>query len=341
MAITAQHVASEMTYPCIVATLAGTVIMGFWLHGFGTIYVVFGPQDANRVLGLDLPASRLDSNWGLGMPFIPLGLIASRTNTPNLDQMLGILSAGYFYSFRDVIATWPPSPATTLAALGCVLPSYKIFHRRYLIPLREQWLKEIKPRASENRGADGENHDAQNAHMGIELQIEVQEEEVEEDVAGDQQRPEEQQEQPPADATAQLEEILERARDGEQHPPVAEAPPPPQQRREHLFDIDLEAFGQRVVGALLFPTVAAATGQALKMVLPRTWTTPPVRGLDRYSAGFMQSQFGRTIVGGCLFVVLKDALQMYATYHLAMSHKQRKVVNYDEIPARLRKRLKE
>lgn len=345
MVTTAQHVASEMTYPCVVATLAGSVIMAFWLHGLGTIYVVFGPRDANRVLGLDWPSSKLDSNWGLGMPFIPLALITSRTDTPNLDQIFWILSAGYFYSFRDSIATWPPSPSTTLAALGCILPSYQLLHRRYLTPLREKWLKEIKPRSGENSEADNEvrdDPDAQDAqggmHVGIQLQIET-EDEVEEGVDGDEQQPEEQRAQPPADAAAQVEEVLGQAGEGEQQPPAAEGPVGPQQRREHLFDIDLQAFGQKVVGALLFPTVAAAMGQALQMLLPRKWTTPPIRGLDRYPPGFLQSQFGRTVVGGCLFVVLKDALQMYASYHLAVSHRQRRVMNYDEIPAHLRKRL--
>lgn len=346
--ITAQHVAAEMTYPCVVATLAGTVIMACWLHGFGTIYIVFGPREANRVLGLDWPGSRLDNTWGLGMPFIPLALIASRTNTPSLDQMLGILSAGYFYTVRDSIGSWPPSPSTTVAALGCVLPSYRLLYRRYLKPLQERWLKEIKPRAGEDQEAGNEDGGDQGAQIpqqgmqvGFELQIEM-EDDLQEDINGDHQPPpgqQDHQEQPAADIAAPVEDILGQAGEGEREPLNAEAPAAPVQQRERLFDINLQESCQKVVGALLFPSVAAAMGQALKMLLPRTWTTPPVRGLDKYPAGFLQSQFGRTVVGGCLFVAVKDALQLYATYHLAMSHKHRKVMNYDEIPARIRKRL--
>ena len=343
LVMAAQNSALKLTFPCVVASLAGTLITGLWLHGFSTIYIVFGHDDANRLLGLDLLASRLDNSWGFGMPLIPLGLIASRSNGPNVEHMLAILPASYFYVCRDVITTWPPSPASTLAALGWLQVAYKRLYRTYLTPLEQKWLKELKPRAGENRTGENredeaEHHEEENGmQLGFELQIEV-EEEVEQGIAGNEQQPQERPDQPLAEGAAQA-EAAGHAEGGGQQPPAAGAPAPPQDRWEHFLDINIVGAVQKAMGALLFPSIAAAMGQGLKMVLPRTWTTPPIRGLDKYPAGFLQSRFGRTILGGCLFVVLKDALQFYSIYQLATSHKHRRILNYDEIPQRIRKRL--
>ena len=344
LVIAAQNSALKLTFPCVVASLAGTIVAGLWLHGFSTIYIVFGHEDANRLLGLDVLSSKLDNNWGFGMPLIPLGLIASRTSGPNTEHMLALLPASYFYVCRDGLASWPPSSATALAVLGWVQLAYKQLYRRYLTPLEQKWLKELKPRAGENRTEENREGDVEHREegdgmqLGFELQIEVQEEEVEEGVADNEQH---HPEQPPGDAAAQVDEVAGHVDAGEQQPPAAGAPAPPQDRWEHFLDINIIGVVQKAMGALLFPSIAATMGQGLKMVLPRTWTTPPIRGLDKYPAGFLQSRFGRTIIGGCLFVVLKDALQFYSVYQLATSHKHRRVLDYDEIPQRIRKRLNE
>ena len=71
-------------------------------------------------------------------------------------------------------------------------------------------------------------------------------------------------------------------------------------------------------------------GEILKVSLPLSWTKAPGRW-SRRSEGILQSRIGRTIIGGCMFVVLKDALFLYSKYSMAQNHKKRKVLNYGEV----------
>ena len=349
---------AQLTLPFVVVTLAGTVITGFWLHGFSTVYLVFGPGEADHLLGLDLPGRGMHQSWGLSLPVIPLALIASRTHYRLVDQLFGSVPLGYFYWKSQTTvydSLWPPTPATTLAALAWTRLAYNLLYNRYLTPLEMEWLKQVKPRANEEGEAPVENRQGNGMQLELGLQIEI-DEEIQEELGGDQQeqqeeqqqqeQPQPQQERPAADAAAQLEEILNAGPNGPQqqgaHPPQ----PRPGQRAEEII-IDLEALGKKAIGALLFPTISVAMGALLKMGLPCTWTTPPSRWSvlssqwERYPRGLLQSRFGRTIVGGCLFVVLKDALQLYSKYQNAMSHKQRRIANYDEIPKEMKERLKD
>ena len=344
----AQAFAVKLTLPFVVASVAGTVVTGLWLHGFCTVFITFGSRDANRLLGLDVPMTKLDSTWSLGMPLIPLSLIAMRINSRNVDHTLAILPAAYFYASRDAVLTWPPSPATALAAFGWAQLAYRHLYRRYLSPLEQKWMKELRPRAFETQEA-GENGEAEHEHravgpgmeVGFEVHFEVEEEVLPEDAVAEDLQPQEQPQAPPANDTQQAEPVAENGAEDQRPPPAAAPPAPAQERWEHMLDINVFAVVQRAMGALLFPTIAAAVGQGLKTILPRTWTTPPIRGLDKYPPGFLQSRFGRTIVGGCLFVVLKDTLQFYSTYQLATSQKHRSVLNYDEIPKRQRRKAKD
>lgn len=83
------------------------------------------------------------------------------------------------------------------------------------------------------------------------------------------------------------------------------------------------------MGALFFPTVAAFMGDILKHALPAHWVG---RGLGlRYagrSPGLLKEKWGRTIVGGCLFVVLKDVVTLYCKWKKARDFGKRKVMNY-------------
>lgn len=346
-----QLCADQMTVPFLVIGVGGTVITGLWLHGLSTVFLVFGTEEANRLLDLDIAGTGMNDWWGLGMPLIPIGLVLSRTNSWIYEHILACLPLWYFSSHSAAIGTWPPSPAMTMATLVCVRRGYNQLYSRYFTPLEQKWLKEIKPRASEG-GEGGENNRAEEEHhhemqLGFELQIEVEEEIIDDEQQHqDQQQPQEQQqqreqqhEQLPADAVAQLEEILGQVGDGVPQPAAQVAPAP--QDRADVREIDVIKYLENATGALLLPMISFGMGSILKLCLPHTWITPPIRGLDKYPAGILQSRFGRTVVGGCLFVALKDALLLYAKYSLAMSHKQRKVANYDEVPERWRRKSRD
>jgi len=67
-------------------------------------------------------------------------------------------------------------------------------------------------------------------------------------------------------------------------------------------------------------------GGLLKYLLPKSWTSSV---MDRGRLGLLQTRWGRSVVGGCMFVLLKDALVLYCRWKLAQTHRRRKVLNYD------------
>ena len=108
------------------------------------------------------------------------------------------------------------------------------------------------------------------------------------------------------------------------------------------------AIAETVLGALLFPTLAGLSGELLKLALPRSWTSPgpsniyvPVGNagslIGRLPAkGLLQEKWGRSLVGGCLFVVVKDCVMLYVRWKMASMHRERRVVDFDRRAVRAR-----
>ncbi|KAK3045599.1 hypothetical protein LTS18_013678 [Coniosporium uncinatum] len=103
----------------------------------------------------------------------------------------------------------------------------------------------------------------------------------------------------------------------------------------HGFNISLSGATNQVLGALAFPTIAALMGELLKLTLPKAWVTMPFNKLPfggRLAVrptGLLQQKWGRTLVGGCMFVALKDALMIYVRWKMARNHRFRRVLDYD------------
>ena len=147
-------------------------------------------------------------------------------------------------------------------------------------------------------------------------------------------------------------------------PAVQPAAQPAQPRHQHhRREIDIISSARRVsqlfFGALLFPSISAGCGELLRLLLPLSWTVPtkrmlqgPMAGsaaggiLDRIlwgsnaamsgsgearlvPTGLLQTRWGRTVVGGCLFVVIKDMVRVYCRWRMAVSFRERKVLDYD------------
>ena len=320
------------------------------MHGFSTIYLLFGPEDAERLLGLDRYHG-IDSKWALGLPFVPLALIAARTRYA--DNLLPILPIFYFASTgpqRDG-SLWPPSASMTMAVLPYVRAAYNEFYDRVCAPKEKAWIKQIQPRAGDNDGdglhegnQDQANQFDDGMDIGLDLQVEIVEEDGHED------------EQPAGNAPEEEQGQANQGRDGVQdhnqnpHRPAGgnqdnvpnihqHLHQHHQHQHQHVHEpgnqngvqglvLNLFSLPQTIMGALIFPSISAAMGALLQVALPRSWTTPPSL-YDRRPAGFLQSRFGRSIVGGCLFVVLKDTIMLYSRYRLAQDHSKRRIVDYD------------
>lgn len=306
----------RLVIPIILMTVAGGVLAGFWVHGCVTILLIFGIEDGDALLGF--AANGTVSSADLFLPLVPVLLIASRTTM--FDNLLRALPIVFLYSHVSAWSSsklWPPSPAITFLALPYIRSAYNAFYDYFFAPRKKAWLKELEPRggdhgegpANENNLPPEEQGDEQ-AHghvfeIGLEIQL------VAGDDVPDQPLPVE---IPPAEQA-----------NGENAPvaPVQAAP------RERQLDIVASSMGlaDKIVGALLFPALGAAMGELLKLALPYAWRTPP-RTWERRSAGLLQTRWGRSVVGGCLVVLLKDSLVLYSRYHLAQTQRKRTVLDW-------------
>ena len=340
--------------------VGGCVASGCLLHGLNTVYVLFGKEDADQILSRGFRAGTnrwVDSmpnsiqtmarfftpsaasfggwNWrlGLGLPLIPVILVLSRTNLA--DSVLPILPIIFFATQthereRLDLTHWPPSAAMTLAVLPYLRGAYNELFERTFGERLKKWAKEVQ-RKSGDVAEDGRDENAQQGEgpgaepadefregdlmIGINLEVDIVEEGDGEDVV------------PPAlDAPPQA--GLGQAPEAAALPANVPAQPPAIQHANNLV-ISTGQIARKIIGALMFPLISSAMGSFLKHILPESWTTGTFVSGKRPS-GLLQTRWGRNIIGGCLFVVLKDAVTVYARWKHAQSHRHRRVLNYDK-----------
>jgi len=321
-----ERITGRLVVPGLVLTLLGTVYTGCLVHGITTIYTVFGLEDAQRILD-DIPRLRA---WKLflGVPSIPVLLILARTRMA--DNLLPVIPIVFLAAERQTLLDldlWPPSAAMTIAALPYIRSAYNIMYEQIFGERERRWLKEIQPRAGENdtdpaagpgeQGVNGDGGDGQQALlMELDLEVEV----FEEDAAGGNEQP------PQPQAPGNQEEAPPNQQQGANMPALG-------QRQNNLI-ITTSHLADAILGALIFPSVSAAMGAILKAALPPSWTTPSVSP-HRGRSGLLQTRWGRTVVGGCLFVVLKDTVSLYSRWKLAQSHRKRRILDYDRTKKRV------
>ncbi|KAK3390604.1 hypothetical protein B0H63DRAFT_507921 [Podospora didyma] len=81
-----------------------------------------------------------------------------------------------------------------------------------------------------------------------------------------------------------------------------------------------------IVTSLLFPAISAGMGEVIFRTAPKAWVT---RSNWRAPPRLLQEKWGRSLVGGCLFVVLKDAFSLYAKYRRVQVKLNRKIRNVE------------
>ena len=184
----------------------------------------------------------------------------------------------------------------------------------------EEWETEEEEEEGEENahGAPRENEQANNQEEG---------------------RPEQARPQPQPEAEAQPRPAADRARPPQQAP----AAPPQEQRRNQPMAIEravrysLRDLTSTILGALLLPSISWAAGEMLRLALPKAWTTMKVPDKPflfaapfRYGpTGLLQEKWGRSLVGGCMFLVLKDMFYLYVKYRRATIRPLRRVPNVE------------
>ena len=308
------------------------------MHGISSVYFIFGRKDFNTFIGR---SDSIGLKWLAGFPIIPLILVFSRTTLA--DGALPALPILFFASqipasrnnSLPTESLWPPSAAMTFAILPYVRGAYNEVYRRLFSAREQRWLKEVQPRAGE-AGDDEleENADNDNEEGGLgfdwNLEVEIVEEVVEEDP------PPPQQVVGQGEAGQAGEEGVDapRAGNGQGDHAAQQDNRRNQQRAEnrpHPLVVTSSRVGEAMMGALCFPAIASLMGELLKLGLPRSWTqTQWVR-----RPGILHTKWGRSVVGGCLFVVMKDTLVLYSRYRTAKDHRMRKVMNYDKVHGKI------
>jgi hypothetical protein len=326
-----ERIAGRLVLPGMVFTVAGTVWAGCCAHGIYSMYLVFGTEEAKQIL-----EDSVDGPWNpgmnLGLPLIPMVLIFSRTRYAEglLPAIPVLFFAAHSPGQEPDFDLWPPTPAMTFAALPYVKSFYGALYDRLFGGLEKKWIAEVQPRAAEEimdevqqqDQAEGLNHFGENMNgqilMEIDLELQVG--------MGDDDEPPEGQALPAAENQNGADQG---AQDGQaQGQNAGQNNGLGLGRRPNEIIHDTGNLADTVLGALVFPAISASMGGLLKYILPKSWTTPS-SVLERSRPGLLQTRWGRSVVGGCMFVLLKDALVLYCRWKLAQTHRRRKVQNYD------------
>ncbi|CAK46835.1 hypothetical protein CBS115989_1287 [Aspergillus niger] len=319
-----ERLAGRMVLPGMVFTLGATVWAGCCAHGVYSMYFVFGTDEARQILE-ETADGAWNSGLNLGLPLIPLVLIFSRTRYA--DGLLPAIPVMFFATHQPgqelELDLWPPSAAVTFAALPYLKSFYGSIYERMFGKLERRWIAEVQPRQSDVNEFD------------------------------DNAPPEHPEPDPPNDDNGVLMEIDLELRMGNEDGPQGlfgfnggnaqggqgqnqggNGQPLGLGRRDELV-ADTSSLADIILGALAFPAISASMGGLLKYLLPTSWTTPSTLGKVR--PGLLQTRWGRSVVGGCAFVLLKDALVLYCRWKLAQTHRRRKVLNYDRSKKRVGK----
>lgn len=344
-----ERMAGRLVLPGMAFTLAGTVWAGCCAHGVYSMYFVFGTDEARRIFEESVT---VDGYWNpglnLGLPFIPLVLIFSRTRYA--EGLLPAIPVLFFASQGSApereVDLWPPSAAVTFAALPYVKSFYATLYEKLFGKLERRWIAEVQPRAGEfeteeqlqqhqeDTALDRDNNNNDQVLMEIDLELQVGLGRDEDDA----------QEAPAEGGGGEGEGGGGGDGGGRQRPGDNNGQMLGLGRGQNELVADTGSLLDTVLGALVFPAVSAGMGGLLKYVLPKSWTaisssssssssTFPSSSsssiLERGRPTLLQTRWGRSVIGGCIFVLLKDALVLYCRWKLAQTHRKRRVLNYD------------
>lgn len=355
---------AALTLPGMVMVLGGTLWAGCFYHGVHSVGMVFGEPQASHIY------DTASQHWGglMAYALVPVNLIAAQTSyadwvlpVPMVFLVATRLTDGFNFDWT-FWTFWAPRPATAFSCLIVARSCYYYLYDKAFSNLNRKWLKEIQPRQSQGsidgdgNEADGANGDAGaaagdiaegdillelNAELGIE-DGEDEEEQHQQQGARDERRPGHQEAQLPNNVREGAEDAPLPAAEGAADDNQAananannnNAPPPALlNRRRNEIITDTSSIFLKTLGALIFPTIAAGVGEILHHTLPLSWVRPTPCDTMLSNNGrelLLRTRWGRSVVGGCLFVVLKDALVLYVRWKMAKNHRGRRIMDFDK-----------
>ncbi|RYC64537.1 hypothetical protein CHU98_g1685 [Xylaria longipes] len=224
------------------------------------------------------------------LPFIAPALIVNRMNIGDIVTLPASLVYATLFNHSSDLFAWPPSPDRVFAIYPAVKSTYFYIHKVVSDSLERSW-------AAQARTISGENG-SQAFH----------------DV-----------DPPPEPAPAM--NILDLEIDiqiGEADDDDGAQPNNGAVQRNRAADAAGQSPINFITGALLWPGVCYGAGEVLRRLLPSRFVTKPWSGPP---TGLLQERWGRSLVGGCLFVVLKDVFFLYVKYKRMMNRPYRRIKN--------------
>jgi hypothetical protein len=211
---------------------------------------------------------------------------------------------------------WPPPPGLTFAALPYLRSFYNGFYESAIAPYEKRWDTIVRrkgpgfeaPEVDQQNQAPAEQDEG---FFGIEFRI-AEEEIVEGEI--------------PVPAAGVDQNVNQ--------PQIPGAPRQDNAVFEIRQDFTTANIVSTTMGALFFPTVASLIGELLKNTLPSKWVSPNkgayigLRLAGKGNGGLLREKWGRTIIGGCLFVVLKDVVTLYCKWKKARDFGKRTILDY-------------
>ncbi|KAJ1975401.1 hypothetical protein H4R35_003161 [Dimargaris xerosporica] len=265
---------NKLVTTAVVLGLSSCALICLTTYGAYAVLTFYGTREGERLLGAPNP-------WGwrtwLGLPTVPLILIASRMST--FDIVLPIIPV-FFSKQEDLYFSSPPTPSLVITLLPWVRVAYNDLYYHFFSELEVNWYKYVSSDAeavetistviSAHGGQRREQTNTAPDHAVFSTGRENQQL-VQPDGAVDNGRP-----------------INDGSRDD-----LAIA---------YETDIILQngAIVRSVVGALLFPAISSFCGGLLGQV-------PIIRSR-------LPTRFHQNILGGCLFVLLKDITTVFYKY---------------------------
>ncbi|KAB8289649.1 hypothetical protein EYC80_010563 [Monilinia laxa] len=265
------RMAKSMVLPTAAGAVFSCVYSGSLLFGVNSLALVFGADEAR-------------------------GMILE-----NYDDFLDRRILGNYYFLFSLdnksITTWPPSPGRTFALLPYIRFAYNTLYHHMFYNLEKKWDLAVQRKPREGETAEQialEQRREQEGEGFLNFEVEIVDEVRDEDGNII----------PPQAPAGDRNRNRHRNRNGNGNEEDQEA------ENENDWgvrrNVSTHSLSFQFMGAVLFPAISSLMGSALKYVLPSIWMR--ARG---GKPGFLQHKWARSVVGGCLFVVLKDVVVLY------------------------------
>ncbi|KAI1342473.1 hypothetical protein F5Y15DRAFT_412978 [Xylariaceae sp. FL0016] len=223
------------------------------------------------------------------LPFIAPALVINRMNIGDVVAIPASLVYATLFNDANELLTWPPSPERAVALYPAVKASYFHLHKVLTGRLERIWTA----RAAAIQVDPSQHHEfAQNAPAH----------------------------QPEGGGIFDLELDIQLGGNDDEGNAAEEGQPNRNADSASRSPINF------ITGALLWPGVCYGMGEILRHVMPSRFVGKAGGGP---TTGLLQERWGRSLVGGCLFVVLKDAFFLYVKYRKTMNAPYRRIRNSD------------